>query len=220
MKISKLTMTSAMALALAACGGSSDSADPDTIVSSGILEIELPTDPSAYGTEVETLIGQVTTANETGSLIDPANSAVYDGTWGAEVNDYVGGDGALIGGDAQITVNLDSTSATATFGVEFAEENDGGNMTSLTVVGDIFEDSGGLTIASGLLSGGLEGDFLVEGEETYSFTGALDGAFADVDGTNTAFGQFDGTLTNTTEGSPDEGLTDDVGGAFHATESP
>lgn len=218
MKFSNITLTSAMLLALAACGGGGgEPVDPNTVTSSGILELDLPADTSAYPEGVDDLITSVKNANELGTLEAPAGEAVYTGTFGAEINDFVGGDGAVITGDATIGVNLSATTATATFDNISAISVDSQGTVFPSVDGSITEDSP-LTISAGILSGDLTGSFLVEGSETYDFAGALNGAFADENGTNSVFGVFDGTLTNTTVGD-DFGVTDEVGGAFYATEN-
>ena len=191
-------------LMLAACGGSGSGGGDDTILSSGILEIELPDGASRadLSPELQDLVTDVENANENGGpATQPSGATTYSGTFGAGIVDSE----ALFSGDA--TVNIDgSADVDYTFTVTSIDDPENPGSTASGSFGGTADSTSG-----GTYTGGLAGSITLDqgsGDIILSVGGDVDGAF---DANNNAFGSMDGSVMG-------GGIDDRFTGIFFAPE--
>lgn len=203
-------LKSLMVLGLAACGGGGGGSDaPANVptISSGILNIEIPSEADRAGLspEINQLIDDIQFANEEGTAITPGlditfdGVATYDGVFGIAVDDDYG---TIVGGTLSATFTL----ADSDMDVEFTPvEVD--TIAPVTVSGGF--GALDMPVSAGLYSGIATGTLTVsDGEisEPVSVFAEIDGAII-AEGT---FGTLGGRLTNSDE------TYDTFGGFFAA----
>ena len=186
---------------LAACGGGEDPVD-DFVLSSGILELEIPNDADRADlpAELDDAIDSIVSANETGVAVTPAIDATYAGFFGLGVDDV---------GETLVTGTVAATFTMATSDMDIAFTADEISEAGTTIAGSF--DSTDLAVTAGLFSGTATGDLTVTdagGAEIVSVSADLDGAITSAE----TFGSFEGVATN-----PDAS-TDTFGGLFYAAD--
>lgn len=217
--LTRLTMTGAMALSLAACNASGDDEGPAGVVSSGILSAELPTDAerAALPSDINALIDQFITANETlaAPTALPGGMASYTGTSAFALID---GDtesiAATLIGDANLEVDFDATGIAVTGRFDRFVATDVAEGGTVTVNSGSSIELGDGVISGTTFSGGVAGTINATvtrngGSENVSLSigGGLNGAFGGADA---------GTAIGTVDAFADDGMggTDEVGGVF------
>lgn len=184
----------------AACGGGSDVPVDDFVLSSGILELEIPDDAERLdlSTELNDAIDSIVSANETGTAVTPAADATYAGVFGLGVDDV---------GETLVTGTVAATFTFADGDMDIAFTADEISEAGTTIAGSF--ESTDLAVTAGLFSGTATGDLTVTdagGAEIVSVSADLDGAITSAE----TFGSFEGVATN-----PDAS-TDTFGGLFYA----
>ncbi|QMU58969.1 MAG: hypothetical protein GKR98_12685 [Boseongicola sp.] len=205
MKIVTLPLIGIAVLALTACGGSTPA--PDSVVSNGIYSLELPTDAerAALSTELNDAIDSIQTLNETGTAANPGGDLVYTGVWGSGIDN---GDGTEVYG----TVAASFTAATNSVDITMTATDD--NIVDADVTGSLGATD--VAVADGLFADTLTGTLTATetggpGVETFDATANMRGATVGTE----LFGDMEGTITNTTMGSPDMGEVITFGGLFY-----
>lgn len=219
--LTRLTMTGAMALAVAACNASGGDDDVGgggigggTVVSSGIIQnVELPdaNARTALPTLAQTIISNFETANALApTSVLPSGSATYSGSSAFAVLDGPDGDVLnAVTGDANLSVNFDAPQVSGTFGnftvadvtgASTVNVNSGSiNLAPTTISGSAFNGTVSGTINATVTEGGST--------DTLDFTvdGTLNGGFGEADA-GTAVGSIEGTLTGGGATDPLEGI--------------
>lgn len=149
---------------LANCGGAPST--PDVTISSGVLEFELPSDAemATFPAEIQTLIGDLETLNETATLtttMPTTGTGTYTGSFAMGIDDT---DTFLIG-----SVNLLADFATPDITSDLTPTSVFTEEGTLTPSGSI--SVGGATYTGSTFETGMIGDITVEGEVTRSAAG-------------------------------------------------
>lgn len=215
MTIIKPILAATTALALAACGGTSEEDIIDVILSDGAIEgLELPSeeDLADLPEEAQDLLEELQETNEsfsrTGTL--PGGNATYVGRVGLEIAAEEDGEET-----AQAYLFGDMTAVADFVGMAF--DGDVTGITGQLASGEDLAITGDLAFMGGLdmsddteIESGLSGDLTVTGGDaagTYSISAIMDGTFAGNEAAR-ALGTIEGSVTN-----PDDS-TDSVFGAF------
>lgn len=209
--LTRCTLTGAMALALAACNAGGEEDGPTGVISSGVLNAELPTDAerAALPDDVNALIDSFITANET--LVSPSalpsGTATYTGTSAfALIDGDTDAVTATLVGDASLSVDFDAAgiAVLGRFGNFVATDLAEGNTVTV--------NSGQIDLGNGVITGtefagGVAGSINATvsgpgGSETVNLSigGDLDGAFAGADA-GTAIGTVSGTADDGSGGT-------------------
>lgn len=211
MKNVTMPLCGAMVLGLAACGGGGDDAPlNDVVISSGIYELELPTaeERADLPPELDDAITNIQNLNENGNEANPGGDLIYSGVWGAGFDDE---------DETLVTGTLEATFTAASNSVDITMTATDDNIPDADVSGSI--GASGLAVSGGLFSGPVSGEFTATetsgpGVETFDAAADLRGATVGLE----MFGDMEGSVENTTVGSPDLGEITTFGGLFYGTD--
>jgi hypothetical protein len=190
-------------VALSACVGGGGDDDGGSVISTGILSLEVPDQESydALPKEVQNLVDDVVAANA-GTAALPTGGTSYHGNFALSVGE------GLVWGPAGVNVDFTASNVTYTFEAQQVEDPDNAFA---GVSGSI---SGSATQSGGIFSGGFTDNTIDFDPDTtdgdpgveITFSGSVDGAFND---SNEVFGGITGFASG-------PGVDDDVRGVFYA----